>query len=63
MSKTEAMELTLKLLLNHSNFDSILDYYGEYYICFEKLGSEIRVPRDVFDLLSTMLPAEKVVRS
>jgi hypothetical protein len=63
MSKTEAMELTLKLLLNHSNFDSILDYYGEYYICFEKLGSEVRVPRDVFDLLSTMLPAEKIVRS
>lgn len=63
MSKTEAMELTLKLLLNHSNFDSILDYYGEYYICFEKLGSEIRVPRDVFELLCTMLPAEKIVRS
>ena len=63
MSKTEAMELTLKLLLNHSNFDSILDYYGEYYICFEKLGSEVRVPKDVFDLLSTMLPAEKIVRS
>lgn len=63
MSKTEAMELTLKLLLNHSNFDSILDYYGEYYICFEKLGSEVRVPRDVFDLLSTMLPAEKIVKS
>lgn len=63
MSKTEAMELTLKLLLNHSNFDSILDYYGEYYICFEKLGSEIRVPRDVFELLCTMLPTEKIVRS
>ena len=63
MSKMEAMELTLKLLLNHSNFDSILDYYGEYYICFEKLGSEIRVPRDVFELLCTMLPAEKIVRS
>lgn len=63
MSKTEAMELTLKLLLNHSNFDSILDHYGEYYICFEKLGSEVRVPRDVFDLLSTMLPAEKIVKS
>lgn len=63
MSKTEAMELTLKLLLNHSNFDSILDYYGEYYICFEKLGSEVRVPRDVFDLLSTMLPAEKIIKS
>ena len=57
------MELTLKLLLNHSDFDSILDYYGEYYICFEKLGSEVRVPKDVFDLLSTMLPAEKIVRS
>ena len=63
MSKTEAMELTLKLLLNHSDFDSILDYYGEYYICFEKLGSEIRVPRDVFELLCTMLPVEKIVRS
>ena len=63
MSKTEAMELTLKLLLNHSNFDSILDYYGEYYICFKKLGSEVRVPRDVFELLCTMLPAEKIVKS
>lgn len=63
MSKMEAMELTLKLLLNHSDFDSILDYYGEYYICFKKLGSEVRVPRDVFELLCTMLPTEKIVRS
>ena len=63
MEKTETMELALKLLLNHSNFDSVLDYYGEYYICFNKLGSEIRVSKEVFDLLCTMLPDEKIIKS
>ena len=63
MEKMETMELALKLLLNHSNFDSVLDYYGEYYICFNKLGSEIRVPKEVFDLLCTMLPDERIIKS
>lgn len=56
-------EKMLILLLKTSNFNSLLDYYGQYFICFNKIGSEVEIDKEDFEYLSTLVPQDKIIRS
>ena len=63
MEKNTQAEKMLKLLLKASNFNSLLDYYRQYYICFDELGREVLIEKEDFDYLCTLVPSDKIVRA
>jgi len=56
-------EKMLILLLKTSNFNSLLDYYGQYFICFNKVGSEVEIEEEDFKYLCSLVPQDKIVRA
>ncbi len=60
MTQAEKM---LILLLKTSNFNSLLDYYGQYFICFNELGREVEIDKEGFEYLSTLVPQDKIIKS
>lgn len=60
MTQAEKM---LILLLKTSNFNSLLDYYGQYFICFDELGREVEINKEDFEYLCTLVPTEKISKA
>ncbi len=56
-------EKMLILLLKTSNFNSLLDYYGQYFICFNKVGNEVEIEEEDFKYLCSLVPQDKIVRA
>ncbi len=59
----EQAERMLVLLLEKSNFNSLLDYYGQYFICFDELGREVEISEEDFIYLSSLISKDKIVRA
>lgn len=53
----------LEIILKSSNFNSLLDYYGQYYICFNELGSEVPICKEHFDYLCSLVDNQQIVRA
>ncbi len=60
MTQAEKM---LILLLKTSNFNSLLDYYGQFFICFDELGREVEINKEDFEYLCSLVPQDKIVRA
>ncbi len=60
MTQAEKM---LILLLKTSNFNSLLDYYGQYFVCFDELGREVEINKEDFEYLCTLVPTEKIIKA
>lgn len=59
----EQAERMLVLLLEKSNFNSLLDYYGQYFICFDELGREVEIDEEDFIYLSSLISKDRIVRA
>ena len=60
MNQAEKM---LILLLQTSNFNSLLDYYGQYYICFDEIGREVEISKEDFDYLCSLVPDKQIAKA
>lgn len=52
-------EALLALVEKYTDLDSLLDYYGEYWLCYEELGKQVQISKEEFDLFSLVLPIWK----
>lgn len=56
-------EKMLILMLNSSDFNSLLDYYGQYYVCFDRIGCEVEISKEDFNYLCSLVKPEYIVRA
>lgn len=49
----------LETILKYSDLDSLLDYYGKYYLCREEFGKQIEISYREFEVLALVLPVHR----